>query len=138
VSVAQGRYVFVLPSAGTAARLVSRSAVPGETRPWVSDDRCLGVLLRGLTIRSGALVLPIPLDHPAFGEGWWRPEWHSPTALRRWTNGDALVPTPDAHLMEPGPCLLEVDVAQTLAYSLPATSGLKEARVVRGLARATA
>lgn len=136
VSVAHGRYVFVLPGVHTTARLVSRNVLANEIRPWVSDDRRLGVLLHRLTVRSGATVLPVPLDHPAFGEGWWQPEWHGPTALRRWTDGDALAPMPDAHLMEPGPCLLEVELAATLAYPLSAADGAKAERMVHGFRRA--
>jgi hypothetical protein len=123
-----GRHVIVLACADAQVRLVSRSAVPGETRPWVADDRRLGVLLCGLTLRSGASLLPIPLDHPAFGEGWWEPERHDATMLCRWTNGDALVPLPDAHLMEPGPWRLEVEVAATLPYPLPAACGTEVER----------
>ena len=50
------------------------------------------------------------------------------TALRRWTNGDGLVPMPDIHLTEAGPCLLEAEVAATPPYPLPATGGVKDAR----------
>src|ERR1019366_4512764 len=122
VSVVQGRHMFLVPRADTALRLVSRSAVLTDTAPWVCDNRRLGVMLGGLTVRSGALVLPIPLDHPAFGAGWWQPEWHGPMALRRWTNGDALVPMPDVALAAPGPCLLEIEIADTVRYPLPATN----------------
>ena len=117
-SVVQGRHMFVVPRAGAVLRLMSRSAVPSDAAPWAGDERHLGVMLGGLTVRSGALVLPIPLDHPAFGTGWWQPEWHGPTALRRWTDGDALVPMPDTALLEPGPCLLEVVIAGTVRYPL--------------------
>ena len=120
VSVAQGRRVYVLPNAGATVRLVSRSAVPAETRPWVADDRRLGVMLSNVTVRSSASVLPIPLDHPALAESWWQPERHGPTMLRRWTNGDALLKLADAHLIQPGACLLEIEIAATLSYPLPA------------------
>jgi Hint domain len=139
VSVTQGCTSFLLPRADAEVRLVSRSALPNETRPWVADDRRLGVMLCGLTLRSGALVSPIPLDHPAFGEGWWEAEWHGPTALRRWTNGDALVPMPAADLLPPGPCILEVETAAaTLFYALPAPDGTEVERVVHSLTRAAA
>jgi hypothetical protein len=85
-------------------------------------------MLRGLTLRSGALVLPIPLDHPSFEAGWWQPEWHCPTALCRWTDGDALVSIPVAHLAAPGPCLLEVEIAGTLPYPLPAVRDMNSKR----------
>ena len=92
VSVTCGRYVFVLPDAGATVRLVSRSAVPAVTRPGVAVDRRLGVLLRGLSLRSGESVLPMPLDLPGLVVGWWQPEQHGPNTLlaagpmatRRW------------------------------------------------------
>jgi hypothetical protein len=139
VSVVQGRTSFLLPRADAKVRLVSRSAVPSEMRPWVADGRRLGVMLCGLTLRSGALVSAIPLDHPAFGEGWWDAEWHGPTVLRRWTNGDAVVPMPAADLLAPGPCILEVETAAVaLSYPLPAVQETEVERVVHGLIRAAA
>lgn len=119
VSVEGGKHVFVVPPGAKTLRLRSRSAAPSETAAWVSDDRQLGVQLGGLIVRSGADVITIPLDHPAFGAGWWqddRAEWYNATALRRWTDGDALVPMPEA--FAPGPCLLEVQVAATVPYPL--------------------
>jgi collagen type I/II/III/V/XI/XXIV/XXVII alpha len=115
VSVMFGKHVFVVPACATTVRLRSRGAMPSETAPWVSDDRRLGVLLRALTVRSGADVVAIPLDHPCFGEGWWQTERHGSAALRRWTDGDALVPMPEPAT---GTCLLEVEVAATMAYPL--------------------
>jgi hypothetical protein len=115
---ADGRHVFIVRRAGAAVRLVSRRGVPSETSPWISDDRALGVMVRGLTVRTGNLVVPVPLDHPDLGEGWWRPEWHGPTTLCRWTNGDAVVAMPDVAPTEFGPCLLEVEIAGTVLYPL--------------------
>jgi hypothetical protein len=112
---ADGKYVFVLPRGHGAIRLQSRSAVPGETTPWVDEWRRLGVMLRALVLRSASAVTRIPLDHPALQEGWWAPQWHAPTALYRWTNGNAVLPLPDDRT---APCLLEVDVADTVAYPL--------------------
>jgi autotransporter-associated beta strand protein len=117
VSVATGRHVFLLPGADIPVRIQSRAAVPSESRPWILDDRRLGVMLRGLTVRAGAEVLPIPLDHPAFGAGWWEPERRG-LALCRWTNGDAVVPMAVARMATAGPCLLEIDVAAMLSYPL--------------------
>ena len=121
-----GKHTFVLPAGATEVRLRSRSAVPSEMAPWVSDDRRLGVLLRGLTVRSGADAVPIPLDHPSLRAGWWRAEWHGPATLRRWTGGDAVV-----SLREPAPdrCLLDVEVAATMAYPLP--NAASEPRSIR-------
>jgi hypothetical protein len=62
---------------------------------------------------NGDAAETIPLDHPAFGEGWWDAEWHSGHALRRWTNGHARLP-----IRADRPVLLEVELARTLAYPL--------------------
>jgi hypothetical protein len=115
-SVVEGRHVFMLPSVDSTVRLISRNAVRSETAPFVSDDRCLGVMLSELIWRSGALVVPVPLDHPALDEGWWQPEWHGSAALRRWTNGDAVVPLPGSALTGLGACLLEVEIVGTVPY----------------------
>jgi Hint domain len=116
VCVDRGKHVFVVPTGAAEVRLRSRAAVPSDAVPWVSDDRRLGVLLSGLTVRSGADAMPIPLDDPGFGPGWWQPEWHGSAILRRWTDGDAVVPAPER--ME-GVCLLEVEVAASLSYPVP-------------------
>jgi Hint domain len=115
VCLDRGKHVFVVPPGTVAVRLRSRVATPSDAAPWVSDDRRLGVLLSGLTVRSGADAMRIPLDDPGFGPGWWQAEWHGSAILRRWTDGNALVPMPDR--ME-GICLLEVEVAATLPYPL--------------------
>jgi hypothetical protein len=52
-------------------RLVSRSAVPCEQRPWIVDSRRLGVRVSRLTLHTGNSVEAIPLDHPLLGDGWW-------------------------------------------------------------------
>jgi len=41
----------------------------------------------------GTDVRDIPVDHPALSQGWWAVEG-SPQGLRRWTNGDAVLPLP--------------------------------------------
>ena len=134
MSVVQGSAIFLLPQSDAEVRLVSRSAVPGETRPWVADGRRLGVMLAGLTLRSGERVSQIPLDHPAFGEGWWAAEWHGPTVLRRWTDGNAVIPIPAADLLAVGPCLLEVETAATLFYPVPAAREPEVQSVMRSAA----
>jgi hypothetical protein len=66
-------------------------------------------------VRSGAEMMPVPLDRPDLGIGWWQAEWHDKATLRRWTDGDAVVPI---FPTQEGACLLEVDVAATLPYKL--------------------
>jgi hypothetical protein len=116
IGVTRGRYVFILPRNDRAVRLSSRAAAPGDTAPWIADERRLGVMLGGLTVHAGGQISPIPLDHPALGDGWWEPEWHN-AALRRWTNGDALLPVPLLARIGDGPCLLEVEIAAAGPYS---------------------
>ena len=95
VSITLGKQTFVVPAGTAVVRLRSRGARPCETAPWIPDDRLLGVQLRGLTLRRGDDVIPIPLDHPGLGVGWWQTERHGSAALRRWTDGDAVVPVPE-------------------------------------------
>ena len=116
IDVAPGHASFLLPEAGAEVRLVSRSTVPSATRPWIADDRRLGVLLRSLTVRAGGSVKAIPLDHPALAEGWWDVEYHGPSVLRRWTNGYAVVPMDTVSLPASEPCVLEVEVATVISY----------------------
>ncbi|WP_158933323.1 Hint domain-containing protein [Acidisphaera sp. S103] len=116
VSVAHGCYIFLIARNTSEVRLVSRRAERHKTSPWVADNRRLGVQLRAMTIRCGGAVLPVPLDHPLLADGWWEPEWHAATTLRRWTKGDAVVPVMEAG---PGPLVLEVEVAETVPYPLP-------------------
>ncbi len=108
VSVQDGRHVFVLPAHTEAVRVVSRSGVPGEVRPWVEDRRTLGAYVERVALRDGADVLEIPLDHAALDTGWWVPE-ASGAGMRRWTDGDArLRVVPCAR-----PVLLEIGVAES-------------------------
>ena len=111
-----GHQVFVMPANEREAHLVSRAAIPSDLMPWVSDQRMLGVMLSRVTLRFGDAVVPIPLDHPLLTKGWWQPE-RSGADLRRWTDGNALLVLP-----APGPAILEVAVAGTLAYQASAQS----------------
>lgn len=115
ISASKHKQVFVVPDGVEHMRLMSRSAFRSDTSPWISDERRLGISLSGLTVRLGSEVKTIPLDHPALQDGWWQPDWHSPTILRRWTNGDAMLPMPDG---ETGVMLLEVDIGATVDYPL--------------------
>ena len=135
ISAGQKRYMFLLARCSGMLRLQSRTVVPNEAAPWVEDHRRLGVMLRGLTLRSGEQVLPIPLDHPALGDGWWDPEWHTPTTLHRWTNGDAVIPTQVA-LAEP--FILDIELAGTLPYPVPDVGVGEQRRQVDAASRAAA
>jgi hypothetical protein len=104
----RGRYWFVMPSGGKPARLVSRSARPSDTRPWVGDERNLGVKIRRLTLRNRDGVRIVAMDDPTLTQGWWQAEWHSEVPCR-WTSGDALLPSLGAGI-------LEVELAGSMRY----------------------
>ena len=108
------RLCFVLPTGAAEVRLVSRAASPTEVKPWLEDRRRLGVYVERIVQRQGSEVWDVPLDHPTLLRGWWAVE-HTGIALRRWTNGDAVIPLPASD----GPTILEVHVACTgLAYPI--------------------
>ena len=107
-----GLFIFTLPKGTREVRLASRAAAPTDTRPWLEDRRRLGVYVERIVLRSADKVEAIPLDHPTLAQGWWSTE-RDGTALRRWTDGDALVPLPACD----GPTMLEVQIgAPGLAY----------------------
>jgi autotransporter passenger strand-loop-strand repeat protein len=110
VSVRGERYAFVLPPTRSGIHLVSRATKPNALRPWVEDHRRLGVMIARLTLKRGAEMEEIPLDHPQLTDGWWATE-RDQTTLWRWTNGDAVVP-----VARGSAALLEVTLGETLAY----------------------
>ncbi len=111
ISVDSTRHVFALPWSDGVVRLVSRTAAPCDAKPWLADDRRLGVMVFGLALRCGAVTQDIPLDHPTLTQGWSSVERDATGSIWRWTLGDALLPLPD-----PGPVLLEVTLARELRY----------------------
>ena len=100
-----GRYVFVLPKGMADVRLVSKASAPTDTRPWLEDRRNLGVYVERTILRQANDVRPIPVDHPALSRGWWGVEQEG-TAIRRWTDGNAVLPLPAFD----GPALLEIHI----------------------------
>jgi len=105
------RYRFALP-AGVPLRLVSRAAYPSDARPWLEDQRRLGVMVRSLTLDEGDATRPIALDDPALARGWWAPESDG-VSRWRWTDGAAALPA----LTEAS--VLEVTLGDTLPYPRP-------------------
>jgi len=103
VSGENGRYVFVLPNGATEVRLISRADSPTDVRPWLDDRRSLGVCVERIVLRGANELREVPVDHPGLSQGWWAVE-HDGTALRRWTEGDALLPLPALD----GPMILEI------------------------------
>ncbi len=96
-------HIYVLPTGVTRVRLISRSGLPADARPWLDDRRCLGVSVERIVLRSRDQVREIAVDDPGLSQGWWAVEQDS-AALHRWTNGDAVLPLPETH----GPTLLEI------------------------------
>jgi hypothetical protein len=105
-----GRYTFVLPDGGDPRFLVSRAARPCDTRPWVDDQRRLGVRVRNLTLRNGSEVRAVAMDDTALDQGWWAVE-SAAGAPCRWTTGHARLPCL-------GSCVLEVELDGVAAYSM--------------------
>lgn len=88
-----GRHVFALPAGTAEIRIVSRASAPTDVRPWLEDRRELGVYVSRLVLRGAHDVHEVPVDHPDLSHGWWAVE-RDGAALRRWTNGNAIVPLP--------------------------------------------
>jgi hypothetical protein len=98
-----GLYIFALPKGTTEVRLVSRSAAPTDARPWLDHRRCLGVSVERIVLRGASDVRELPVDHPGLVQGW-RDVERDGMALRRWTDGAAVLPLP----VLGGPTMLEI------------------------------
>ena len=109
-SVQGGRYAFAVPPAGQA-RLVSRSARPCDTKPWLDDGRHLGVAVERITLLRAAEEIVLSPDHPALRDGWW-PAEQAGNRMWRWTDGSAGVDLPE------GTDLIEVTVRAAVDYPL--------------------
>jgi hypothetical protein len=99
----KGSYIFVLPKDATEVLLISRTGAPADVRPWLDDRRCLGVHVERIVLRGATEVREVPIDHPGLARGWWEVESNG-TAMRRWTNGEAVLPLPASQ----GPTMLEI------------------------------
>ena len=102
---ANGRYVFALSRSPTDLQLVSRAGAPVEVQPWLDDRRCLGVCVERIVLRGPDGTQEVPVDHPALRKGWW-PAERDGLALRRWTDGLAVLRLSAAA----GPVVLEVQI----------------------------
>jgi len=103
--------------------LASRAGRPSEARPWIADDRRLGVMVRRLVHRSGSGLRDVAMDDPALEQGWWAVEMQAGWPCR-WTSGDAMLP-----LLSAG--VLEVDVAGVSSYPLPAALSVENRHSIR-------
>jgi hypothetical protein len=109
IEAENGRNVFVLPPNTGSVRLLSRAADSREARPWMEDERRLGVAVRQLTLCRGPDTISVPLDHPGLTDGWWDVERDGPV-MWRWTDGDARLP------IEKPATLLTIIVGATTTY----------------------
>jgi hypothetical protein len=98
-----GLYIFALPKGATEVRVVSRAGAPTDARPWLDDRRCLGVNVERIVLRGANELREVPVDHPGLSQGW-HVVGRDGVALRRWTNGDAVLPLP----VLGGPTMLEI------------------------------
>ncbi len=108
------RVIFALPAAASEFRLISRAA-PGQARPWLSDPRRLGVLVKRIVLRGADQTREVAVDHPDFARGWWAIEPDG-SIMSRWTDGAAVLPRMR------GPVLLEIQLAGATTYVEDAAS----------------
>jgi hypothetical protein len=102
---------FVLPRRASAIRLLSRSGFATDARPWIDDERRLGIYVARITWHGPDGVHDMSLDHPGLDEGWWDVESDG-HLLRRWTDGNALLPP------WPGAVMVEVRWGADMSYRL--------------------
>jgi hypothetical protein len=103
--------IFALPRGATEVRLASRAQSPTMARPWLEDRRRLGVRVARIVLRGADDMREVPVDHPALAKGWWAIEQDG-IALRRWTNGEAVLPLPTMD----GEALLEIHLGGEMMY----------------------
>lgn len=103
LSAENGLYVFLLQGSTAEVSLVSHAGRLTDTRPWLEDRRCFGVYVERILLRGSDGTRQIPLDHPGMSRGWWAVERYG-TVLRRWTDGNAVLPLPALD----GPVVLEI------------------------------
>ena len=105
----------MLPRGASEVRLVSRAQSPTEARPWLSDQRRLGVRVKRIVLRDADETREVPMDHPDLTRGWWDIE-HDGPMMSRWTDGEAVLPLPPMR----GPAMLEIHLAGAMTYVVDA------------------
>jgi hypothetical protein len=113
--VASGVWRFRVATAVTDLRIVSRSLIPSAIG-LAQDQRRLGVALRRIVVKRKGLRVALDWDTDGLTDGFHGAE---PAERHRWTTGDAALPPPVLALLGAG-ATLELHVASTLAYPLPA------------------
>jgi len=111
IAAGPDRYIFLLPRATETVHLRSRAVYPAEVRPWIEDQRRLGVAVSRLVLHAGEAIQEMAPDHPAFTSGWWAPEGVG-AEFCRWTDGEAAIHVPP---ME-GPVVMEVHLRHRTIY----------------------
>ena len=106
-----GLLIFALPRGVTQVRLVSRAGAPSDARPWLDDRRSLGICVERIVVRALNDTREIALDNPALSDGWWMTE-RDGIAMRRWTNGNAILPLGRAT----GAAMLEIRLGGSTQY----------------------
>ena len=109
VQLGDDRFVFCLPKHDGTVRVMSRAGSPTDVSPWAEDWRRLGIYVGHIVTHSRTGPNTLPLDHPSLREGWWAIE-QAGRLLRRWTDGNALLPVP------PGTTMVEIHLAGRMAY----------------------
>lgn len=113
-----GRYTFVLPRRAQAPRLLSRAGAPSEVRPWLADERRLGVAVKRIVLQGNSASDVLAPDDPALTQGWW-PAERDGARLWRWTSGDAAIPD---RCRDGGPVrVVTIELAGEMLYRLPET-----------------
>ena len=105
------RAIFSLAPGVSEVRLLSRAQSPTEARPWLEDHRKLGVQIERIVLKTADETREVPVDHPGLVTGWWAIE-RDGMALRRWTDGDAVLPLPPLR----GAALLEMHFGGVMTY----------------------
>jgi hypothetical protein len=90
--------VFILPHDVAEVALLSRTACPTMQRPWVEDQRQLGVAVCDIVFRGDGDAgngdyLALSAADPSIMRGWW-PAEHDDATTWRWTNGAGVIPLP--------------------------------------------
>jgi hypothetical protein len=107
----KGRVIFALPRDIREVQLVSRAQAPTEARPWLNDQRRLGIRAKRIVLRGAGEMREVPMDHPDRARGWWAVEQDGPM-MSRWTDGEAMLPLPAMR----GHVVLEIHLAGAMTF----------------------
>jgi hypothetical protein len=128
-SIANRRiYAFAIPTNPRAVAIVSRSAVPAETKPMSQDGRRLGVAVERIILSGHGFCVEFGPDSPALRDG-----FHQSEPGHRWTDGHAMLPVQLLRRFPDALCI-ELHIADSgLRYpmeSLPSERGSSAGRPI--------